>query len=137
VSKRWLVLCCVAWIAGCAGDRDQLVATEVLVPAPLPGRAMTAGYFTLVNHGDRPVIVTRVSSPQFNVVELHESIVEDGISRMRRLHEVSVPARGSVQFAPGGKHLMLMQPVEDIAAITLNFYTGDTMILTLETRFGS
>ena len=137
MSKRWLMLCCVAWLAGCAGDRDQLVATDVLVPAPLPGRAMTAAYFTLVNHGDRPVTVTRVSSPQFTVVELHESIVEDGISRMRRLHEVSVPPRGSVQFAPGGIHLMLMQPVEDIVAVTLNFYAGDLLILTLETRFGS
>jgi copper(I)-binding protein len=130
------MLCCAAWLAGCASDRDDLVVTDVLVPAPLPGKTMTAGYFTLVNHADTPVTVTRVSSPQFNVVELHETTVENGVSRMRRLHEVSVPPRGSLQFAPGGKHLMLMQPVGDFRSITLNFYAGEAMILTAEAEYG-
>lgn len=137
MRNRLLILCLVAALAGCESGRGGLVANDVIVPTPPPGKAMTAGYFTLVNHADRPVTVTRVSSPQFNVVELHESTVEDGIARMRRLHEISVPPRGSVQFAPGGKHLMLTQPVGDIQTVTLNFYAGDTVILTVEAGYGS
>ena len=137
MSKLLLALCCVAWLAGCANDGDGLVAQNVRVPLPPPGRGMTAAYFTLVNHADRPVTVTRVSSPQFGIVEMHESTIDGGVARMRPLIEITIPARSSVPFAPGGKHVMLMQPVENGDDITLNFYSGDTMILTVTTNYGS
>jgi copper(I)-binding protein len=130
-------VCVVAWLAGCGGDSGSLVASNVLVPAPIPGREMTAGYLTLENRSDAPVTVTGVSSPQFGIVEMHDSTVANGVSRMRQLREISVPPGSSVQFAPGGKHLMLMKPVDDIQNITLHFLSGDNTILIVNTEFGS
>ena len=137
MSKGRLAVCVVAWLAGCGGDSGGLVASNVLVPAPIPGREMTAGYLTLENRSDARVTVSGVSSPQFGIVEMHDSTVANGVSRMRQLQEISVPPRSSVQFAPGGKHLMLMQPVDDIQIITLHFLSGDNTILIVNTEFGS
>jgi copper(I)-binding protein len=39
---------------------------------------------------------------------MHETILEDGVSRMRSLDTVEVAPGATVDFTPGGKHLMLM-----------------------------
>jgi copper(I)-binding protein len=68
---------------------------------------MTAGYLTLTNPGDRPLILTRVRSPAFDSIELHTTIMEDGVAKMREDKGVQVPPKGSVAFEPGGRHLMM------------------------------
>jgi copper(I)-binding protein len=40
-------------------------------------------------------------------VAMHESIDKDGMMTMEALDKVDIPAKGTVAFAPGGKHLML------------------------------
>jgi copper(I)-binding protein len=57
-----------------------------------------------------PVEIVSASSPAFADVSLHETRIENGISRMRALTVLPVAAHASVSFAPGGLHLMLMQP---------------------------
>ena len=38
---------------------------------------------------------------------VHQTETVDGVSRMRMAHAIAVPAEGTVQFAPGGTHIML------------------------------
>ena len=40
-------------------------------------------------------------------------------------------------FERGGKHLMLMRPVDEPDAVTLNFYSDDTLLLTVDTEFAA
>lgn len=70
-----------------------------------------AGYATLRNSGDIAVEVRPCASEGFASVELHETVHDGGIARMRRLPSLTVPAGGSAALAPGGAHLMLMAPV--------------------------
>ena len=50
-------------------------------------------------------------------VELHESIHEGGVARMRHLTDgLSVPGQGEVALVRGGRHLMLMGLVEPLVA---------------------
>lgn len=118
-------------LCACSVEQAPLVATDVAVSNPGPGMQMSAGYFSLANHTKDTITIDRVSSPDFESVKMHESILENGISRMVPLTDFAIPPGGSVQFKPGGKHLMLMGPSGGDEAVTLEFYAGDALLLTV------
>jgi copper(I)-binding protein len=121
-------------LAACAADEAPLVATDVVIKAPMPGMQMSAGYLTLSNSSDAAITITKVSSPQFGAIEMHETRIEDNVSRMVALAEVKIAAGSAVSFEPGGKHLMLMRPIEDLDVVTLDFHAGEDVILTLAAK---
>lgn len=86
----------------------QVEAARIVMPPT--GAAMAAGYFELRNPGRQTLELVAVTSPGFESIEMHETIDDDGVSRMRRLDTVAVAPGASLRFAPGGKHLMLMGP---------------------------
>ena len=118
-------------LTACSTERAPLVATDVIVKRPMPGMQMTAGYLTFTNNSTQAITLTHVASPQFGAVEMHESVVEDGMARMYPLGDLTILAGTSVEFEPGGKHLMLMRPVDEFESVTLEFYADNTVILTL------
>jgi copper(I)-binding protein len=118
-------------LAACSTERAPLVATDVTVKRPMPGMQMTAGYLSFTNNSAQPITLTNVTSSQFDVVEMHESVIEDGMARMYPLGDLTIVAGATVLFEPGGKHLMLMRPVGDFETVTLEFHTDDAVILTL------
>jgi len=118
-------------VAACSAERAPLVATDVTVKRPMPGMQMTAGYLTFTNNSTQAITLTNVTSPQFGVVEMHESVVEDGMARMYPLGDLTILAGTTVHFEPGGKHLMLMRPVGEFESVTLEFHAGDAVVLTL------
>ena len=128
----------VLLVGACSTEREPpLVATDVVVTQPMPGMQMSAAYLTLTNHSDDIIRITRVASPQFESVQLHESIVEDGVARMRAMPALEIPARQSVTLKRGGKHLMLMRPTASPGAVSLQFLDGDRLLLSVETAFES
>jgi copper(I)-binding protein len=54
--------------------------------------------------------VVAARSPRFGDVSLHETQVVDGVSRMREVERLPVAPGAEAVLAPGGLHLMLMQP---------------------------
>jgi len=76
----------------------------------LPGTAPAGGYFTIHNAGDKPVSLTSASSPACGMLMLHKSETQGGVASMEMVDGIDVPPRGKVDFAPGGYHLMCMQP---------------------------
>lgn len=129
--SRIIALMAALFAASCTSDIAPLVADGVRVTAPMPGMDMSAGYLTLTNNTADTITITDVTSPQFGKVELHQSIVEDGIARMVGLSHLEIPAGTSVVLEPGGKHLMLMQPVDALQQVSLDFHTDDTVALTV------
>lgn len=102
-----LLLLLAAMLGACTG-RGAPEVHHARVVMPPPGMDMAAGYFEIRNPGARALHLRSVSSPVFSSVEMHETVTEGGVSRMRELQSVEIPAGGSVRFEPGGKHLMLM-----------------------------
>jgi copper(I)-binding protein len=96
------------------GD-GRLVVERAWIRVAPPGATMHAGYAILRNTGDAPLRVIGADSPDFGAVSLHESIAENGVERMRPLGDVSIAPGSSVEFAPGGKHFMLMRPKRELA----------------------
>lgn len=130
-----LVILLVCLICACSVEPVPLVATNIIVSRPLPGTTMSAGYLTLTNNTTQAIKITRISSPEFESVEMHESVLEDGMARMYALGDLMILPGRTVEFARGGKHLMLMRPLDDIASVTLEFYAGKAMILSVNTTF--
>ena len=120
-------------VGACSGETVPLTVTDVAVARPKPGMRMTAGYFTLTNHTSESLLITEVTSPQFESVQMHESVIEDGMARMYELGDLTLLPNKSVEFRPGGKHLMLMRPVEELDMVTLEFHSGDAILLTINT----
>jgi copper(I)-binding protein len=121
---------------GCAEESGPpLVASDIEITRPMAGMDMSAGYLTLKNNTGTAIVVTRVQSPQFARAEIHETTIEDGISKMRALDSLTVPANGSVRLERGGKHLMLMQARDLKDSVTLQLMSGETLLLSVQYRF--
>lgn len=119
-------------LAACGAPQPPLVAGEVEITRPLPGREMSAGFMVLTNNTDRAIRITSATSPQFAAVEIHETSIEDGIARMRALDELIVPANGSVTLRRGGKHLMLMRGGDIGDTVTVEFFSDGVPVLSIE-----
>lgn len=76
------------------------------MPANLP----SAGYFVVENQREQAVRLTGIETPAFRTTMLHETVKKDGMARMQHTSDVTVPAKGSLEFKPGGYHAMLEQP---------------------------
>jgi copper(I)-binding protein len=77
---------------------------------------MLAGFGRIENPCAKAVAVVGAGSPAFGDVSLHRTSMEDGISRMRPVSALPIPAGGVAVMAPGGLHLMLMQPASPLKA---------------------
>ncbi|MDX1499559.1 MAG: copper chaperone PCu(A)C [Woeseiaceae bacterium] len=130
MSRRCLLALAVL-LAACNANGPPLVVEDVVVTRPVPGSAMSAAYFRLHNPGREPVVVTGVRSPDFMRVEMHETTVEDGISRMRPLEALRLEPGETVEFRRGGRHLMLAGPAADAGPVTLEFLAGDSLLLSV------
>lgn len=80
------------------------------IRAAPPGATSLAGYGELRNPCAKPFVLTGVRGRDFMMAMVHETLIVDGVSRMRHSKSTTVPARGAVRFAPGGRHFMLMHP---------------------------
>ena len=135
--KHYFSSVVVAVLMGCSGDvAAPIVASDVVVTAPRPGARMSAGYLTIQNNSRETVVLTSVTSPQYGRVEIHETTIENDIARMRPLDGLTILAGQSATLEPGGKHLMLMQPQESLQAVTLNFYAGEQLMLSVTATGG-
>lgn len=126
-----LLLCL---LIACSGEQEApLVATDVIVTRTMPGTQMSAGYLALTNNTAAMITIDRVTSPDFASVQMHESLLEDGIASMRALRSLPIAAGQTILFERGGKHLMLMQPVKDMHSVTLQFFAADILLLSVTT----
>ena len=132
---RLSILLLTALLAACGAPPQPVIVSDLEITKPMPGRHMSAGFFVITNNTDESLRITSVESPQFESVEIHETTVTDGISRMRKLDELLVPAQGSVTLERGGKHLMLMRPRKLEDSVSLRIFSEDVPVLTADYSF--
>ncbi|HEY3699470.1 MAG TPA: copper chaperone PCu(A)C [Spongiibacteraceae bacterium] len=73
-----------------------------------PGQSTSAAFMNVVNGSDRPIAIVAAASDAAQAAELHTHSHDNGMMRMEAVKRLVIPARGHVQFAPGGYHLMLI-----------------------------
>lgn len=97
-------------MAGCSGGQTvSLTVDDALYRPPLVEGTPGVAYFSITsNVADR---IVAVSSPSAKAVEMHESAMsEGGMAGMAMVPSVELPAGKTVKFAPGGLHLMVIEP---------------------------
>jgi copper(I)-binding protein len=127
--------------AGCAKSSQPPYAEDPWVREPPPGMSMLAGYMILHNPSSFELTLTGASSPDFAAVEFHNSVMEDGVSRMRQETSLVLGAGEALRFVPGGRHMMLIAPGRqfsegDKVLIELSFSDGSELHITAPVRSG-
>ncbi len=105
----------------------------------LPGGVPLAGYATLANVSDQPVVLTSATSDAFHDLSLHQTLQTGGTVRMSPLERVSIAPHTTLDFEARGIHLMLMQPRETLdphgaVPITLHFADGSSSTVQFQVR---
>jgi hypothetical protein len=117
----------------------ETVVGEIRIAAPwaraTAGMATVgAAYMTLDNTGATADRLIEASSPVAAKTEIHTHIIEGDIMRMRAVDGVDLPPGETVEFQPGGLHIMLIglkAPLQtgERFPLTLNFAeAGATMV---------
>ena len=90
-------------------SEEGLVITDDWASQSIPSNNNSAAYMKISNNTDKDiVIIGAAASETANNVELHESFVDEkGISRMRSVDRIVVPARTGIEMVPGATHIML------------------------------
>lgn len=118
-----------AVMSACAPAQDNAVS-DARVRLPAAEGRPGAAYFTL-HGGDKGLKVVKIDSPEAGRAEMHDMIMQNGMMTMAALPAgVAVPAKSEVQFAPGGKHVMLFDMKAGLKA-------GDTIMLNFSFADGS
>lgn len=111
LARLLFALACAAASGASAAD-SVLGSLQILRPyaRPTPPGATTGGaYFSIRNTGRTADRLVAASSPVAAKGEIHEMTMDGGIMRMRALPGVDLPAGATVDFVPGGFHLMLVE----------------------------
>lgn len=106
-----------------AGSEIQVAGAWSL---PLPPTSVNgAAYLTVHNPGSSADRLLAAETDIAAMVEIHAHALKDGQMSMMQLHEVDMPPGATVEFAPGGLHLMLL-------GLTRPLVRGERYSLTLE-----
>ena len=119
-------------LAGCEQAKPVYVDGAYVRLSPNPDNP-SAGYFT-IHGGAEPVTLRSIETDAAVRLEMHESMMHEGMSSMKPITTVEVPAGAKVAFAPGGKHVMIWQINQQAIAagkmeLRLIFSNGDRLLV--------
>jgi copper(I)-binding protein len=111
----------------------QLELTNLWTRTTPPNAPAAGGYLAITNLGDEADRLIAVASPEAEIGEIHQMKIEDGIMTMRSLDGgLEIPPHATVTLAPGGLHLMFINPKARLVEgeklpVTLTFETAGTI----------
>ena len=129
------LLAALAFAAACGQhDGPALTSSDLVIYAPLPGRTTSVAYLTLENHSEHEIVLHGVRSKNYARVQMHETLIADGVARMRALESLKIDANSSVSFVAGGRHIMLIEPngtlgPGDPVSLELRYDDGGMLLL--------
>jgi periplasmic copper chaperone A len=122
-----------------SAENATFAVADLVVENPWARESVTrtgAAYLTVRNDGDQDDRLVGVSSAVAEKAELHSSVMQDGVMKMRAVEALDVPAHGGAVLEPGGLHIMLIglkAPLEEgkSFALMLEFENaGEIEVLT-------
>lgn len=123
-----VLMLALAAVAPANAETDLRISNAWVREAP-PGSHVLAGYLTIENQGPATVTISGISGDDFSSIEIHRTVIEDGMARMLSIGQLDIPAGDSFVLEPGGYHLMLFNPDRTLT-------TGDSVELLLHVSNG-
>ena len=109
---------------------SDIVVTGAFARASATPAARTASvYLSLTNRGTVPDRLVALASAAARRAEVHETVTEDGVMKMRAAASIDLPPGSTVALAPGGRHIMLSGLASPLARgasleLTMTFETA-------------
>lgn len=128
----WLVVMTssvgILFSCGASAPGGELEWREGWVRALPTGSGMTAAYGELRNDSPETISLSAFDSDVFASVSLHQSTVENGVSRMREQSDVQIAPGEVLILEPGRLHLMLMRARQNVQVgdqIEITIHSGE------------
>jgi copper(I)-binding protein len=121
-SMHRFAMALLALCAAVTQVQAQTVVKDAWVRGTVAGQKATGLFAQLLSPSGGKLVAA--SSPVAGVVEIHEMAMDGNIMRMRAVPAVELPASKTVEFKPGGYHVMLMDLKKDLKP-------GETVPVTL------
>jgi len=134
--SRLLLILVLIFPCGASAELDIHNAWIKNLPPAVPVRA---GYMTIRNARADAISIIAIRSDAFSSVEIHRTIAEDGMMRMEAVPTLVIEPDSTVKLAPGGLHLMMMNPAEptkpgDVLQIVIELDDGSTQNLNMTVK---
>lgn len=134
-----LLLSLILLMLALGAEAAPLNITDAWIKNLPPVVPMRAGYMQIENSSDTTYRITGVESEVFTTIDIHESIEKNGMMSMQPISSLVIEAGTTVKLAPGGIHLMMMEPKQvlkpgDRVNISLEYDNGSTQILQMTVR---
>lgn len=112
-----------------AANAEELLVSDPWIRSAPPRAPALGAFMVLENNSDVEVsVVDARSSLQVDRVELHRTVMADGVMKMIPQKSIPVPPNSSTVLKPGSWHVMLIGPKKVPAmgeAVQLTLILGD------------
>lgn len=134
MKKRFYLLFALlllTFLSACGGPPSRSVnVTNAWLRPTSEGMAISGAYLTIQNNGNVDELLIEVSSEIAGAVEIHETqVINDIASMVPHEDGLLILAGQSIEFRPGGLHLMLLNlntalELGETVEFTLRFESG-------------
>jgi periplasmic copper chaperone A len=128
-----------AWVRPArAGSGETMGHSNHGTELPMAG-TNSAAYMLIANRASNPDQLLRVESDVAGTIEIHQTMITDGIASMSPVEAIEIPANGAVELMPGGLHIMLIGLTRDLLEgeqiqLTLVFENAGRVAITADIR---
>jgi periplasmic copper chaperone A len=126
---RWLLVAMVLAVPLSAAE-PGIKVEDPWVRVTFGQSRATAGYMTLSDQSGKGNVLVGLEMAGGARAEIHETVTEGDIVKMRMVKSVPIPAGGKAELTPTGGHIMIMGLKEPLKV-------GDTVPMKLKFADGS
>ncbi|MEN8235716.1 MAG: copper chaperone PCu(A)C [Actinomycetota bacterium] len=136
-----LTIVTVLLAASCSSSSGEITIDDPWGRAT-PEAAPASAFYLTIEGGDTADRLVSAESAACGTIELHETIITDGVMKMQHLpNGIEIPAGGEAALEPGGLHVMCIGKLDDFTvgntiALTLVFETAESQTVDAEIREG-
>ena len=141
MARRFLIAVAIPVVlfAGCGPNTTAATSVEAPWVRAASSGSNGAAFMTIRNRSGRADRLVRAECDAAMMVEIHQTTVKDNVASMSPIDYIEAPARGHVELAPSGYHVMLMGLKRDLKAgdrleLTLTFQNAGRIVVAAEVR---
>lgn len=122
-----LILAVTSALLALSAHAASIKVEEPWARATAPGQPVGGAFMKLTSDADAQLV--GASSPAAGMTQIHMMKMQNGMMIMREAKSLPLPKGKTVELAPGGYHVMLMELKRPLKA-------GDSVPITLKVRSG-
>lgn len=122
-----------------AAEKNGMAVTDAWSRARPANAAVGGAFMTIHNMESEADSLVAASSPIADRVEVHNSVMKDGVMSMMHMEKLLIPSGEMIALKPGGFHIMLMGLKKPLAKgtefpVTLKFARAGEITVTVQVK---